>query len=68
VLKQAEALGVSGFARNLQDGSVEVVAEAAEGALADLEERLQEGPSFASVAGVEREAIAPRGAPGFHIR
>jgi len=68
VLRQADALGVSGFARNLQDGSVEVVAEAAEGVLGDLEERLREGPSFASVSGVEREAIAPRGAEGFHIR
>ena len=68
VLRQAGALGVSGFARNLSDGQVEVMAEGPEGALADLEERLREGPSFASVSGVEREEVAPRGDSGFHIR
>jgi acylphosphatase len=68
VLRQASALGVRGFARNLPDGEVEVVAEGPDEALADLEERLREGPSFASVSGVEREAVAPRGDSGFHIR
>jgi acylphosphatase len=68
VLRQASALGVSGFARNLPDGEVEVVAEGPESALADLEERLREGPSFASVSAVEREELAPRGDSGFHIR
>ena len=68
VLRQASALGVSGFARNLPDGDVEVVAEGRDEALADLEERLREGPSFASVSGVEREELPPRGGSGFHIR
>jgi acylphosphatase len=68
VLRQASALGVRGFARNLPDGEVEVVAEGPDEALAALEERLREGPSFASVSGVEREAVAPRGDSGFHIR
>jgi acylphosphatase len=68
VLRQAEALGLSGFARNRPDGSVEVVAEGADDALRDLEDRLREGPSFAAVDGVERESIAPRGQSGFHIR
>lgn len=68
VLREAGALGVSGFARNLPDGQVEVMAEGPEGALADLEERLREGPSFASVSGVEREEVAHRGDSGFHIR
>jgi acylphosphatase len=68
VLRQAGVLGVSGFARNLADGSVEVVAEGTEAALADFEARLREGPSFAGVENVEREAIAERGSSGFHIR
>ena len=68
VLRQAAALGVTGFARNRADGSVEVVAEAGEQALAGLEARLREGPSFSEVTGVEREAIAPRGDSGFHVR
>jgi acylphosphatase len=68
VLRQAEQLGLAGFARNRPDGSVEVVAEGTEDALRDLQDRLQEGPSFAAVHNVERESIAPRGQSGFHIR
>jgi len=68
VLRQAEALGLAGFARNRSDGTVEVVAEGAEDALGDLEDRLRQGPSFAVVDNVERESIAPRGQSGFHIR
>lgn len=68
VLRQADTLGVTGFARNRADGSVEVVAEGTEAALADLEGRLREGPAFAEVADVEREAIGPRGDAGFHVR
>jgi len=68
VLRQADALGVSGYARNRSDGSVEVVAEGSDAALADFETRLREGPSFADVAGVTCEAIAERGSGGFHVR
>jgi acylphosphatase len=68
VLRQADGLGLSGFARNRADGSVEVVAEGSGEALADLEARLREGPAFAEVTNVEREAIAERGSSGFHIR
>jgi acylphosphatase len=68
VLRQAEALGVAGFARNLPDGTVEVVAEGTDEAVGALEDRLRLGPSFAAVGTVGREAIAPRGDRGFHIR
>ena len=68
VLREAEGLGVSGFARNLPDGSVEVVAEGDDPVLLQLEERLRKGPSFAKVAAVERLDTAPRGGQGFHIR
>jgi acylphosphatase len=68
VLRLAEALGVSGYARNRADGSVEVVAEGDDGVLADFESRLREGPSFAEVTNVEREPIAERGVGGFDIR
>ncbi len=67
-LRLAEALGVAGFARNLADGRVEVVAEASEDVLADFEARLAEGPGFAQVDGVDRAPIASRGDQGFHIR
>lgn len=68
VHREAERLGVAGFARNLPDGRVEVVAEGTDDALAELEAKLKDGPAFSSVSGVERIAIAPRGDHGFHIR
>lgn len=68
VLRQAEVLGVSGYARNRSDGSVEVVAEGSDTALADFEARLRDGPTFAEVTGVTREAIRERSGGGFHIR
>ena len=68
VLQEAEALGVSGFARNRPDGSVEVVAEGSDEALHDLEARLRQGPAFARVTGLDRAPLAPRGDQGFHIR
>jgi acylphosphatase len=68
VLRHADALGVSGFARNRADGAVEVVAEGEDAVLATFEARLREGPAFAEVANVEREAIVERGSFGFDIR
>ena len=68
VLREAEEHGINGFARNLPDGRVEVVAEGPEEALARFEERLRQGPAFARVAGVERVDVPPRGDAGFHIR
>lgn len=68
VARLAGGLGVNGFTRNRADGTVEVVAEAEELALADLEAKLREGPAFARVEHVQREPITPRGDEGFHIR
>jgi acylphosphatase len=68
VLRQAEALDLTGFTRNLADGSVEVVAEGPEGRLRDLESRLHEGPAFSGVEAVEGEEIPSRGDLGFQIR
>jgi acylphosphatase len=67
-LQAAESLGVAGFARNLPDGRVEVVAEASDDVLAAFEEKLREGPSFSSVSDLDRAPIEPRGDRGFHIR
>jgi acylphosphatase len=67
-MKEAESLGVSGFARNLPDGRVEVVAEGAEDVLATFEARLREGPGFARVSGVVRAEMPARGSTGFHVR
>lgn len=64
----AESLGVNGFVRNLEDGRVEVVAEATDDILTQFEARLKEGPSFSSVSALDRTAIEPRGDRGFSIR
>ena len=68
VLREASALGVSGYARNLADGTVEVVAEGGEQELSALEAKLREGPAFARVSGVDRQPAGTRGDHGFHIR
>ena len=68
VLREAEGRQVTGYVRNLADGSVEVVAEGSDEGLKDLEGRLHEGPAFSHVDSVERESIASRGDLGFHIR
>jgi len=68
VRRQAEALGVTGYARNRPDGTVEVVAEGGDETLRDFEARLREGPDFASVRGVDRAPIEDRADAGFSIR
>lgn len=54
VWRQAERLKLRGFARNLADGSVEVVADGPDQELAQFEQALERGPSAARVAGVEK--------------
>ena len=68
VLHEARTLGVTGFARNLPDGTVEVIAEGSEEALAGFEVRLREGPAFSEVQALDREVVSPRADSGFHIR
>jgi acylphosphatase len=56
VARHARSLGIGGYARNLADGRVEVVASGGKAAaLARLEELLRAGPSYARVDGLERQ-------------
>jgi acylphosphatase len=56
VARHARALGLGGYARNLPDGRVEVVASEARGeALGRLEQLLREGPAHARVDRLERQ-------------
>jgi acylphosphatase len=55
VARHARGLGLAGFARNLPDGRVEVVATGDADGLARLEERLRAGPAHAKVETVERQ-------------
>jgi acylphosphatase len=52
-MREAERLALGGYARNLPDGSVEVVSQGPETALETLERLLRRGPSAARVEAVE---------------
>jgi acylphosphatase len=55
VVDKGLALGVTGWARNRWDGSVEVVAEAERSTLEELLRALQRGPRMSNVSKVEQE-------------
>jgi acylphosphatase len=66
---EARLLDLAGYARNLDDGSVEVVARGEREDLARLLEFLHNGPSLARVTGVEIESGDQSAAPSpFDIR
>ena len=70
VWRQATRLGVHGLARNLRDGSVEVIAEGSDSVLAELERLLGQGPPAADVQRVEKSQV-PHEVPilkGFDIK
>jgi acylphosphatase len=52
--REAEALGLRGWVRNLRDGAVEVHAAGSPEVLDDLEVRLARGPGHADVRQVRR--------------
>jgi acylphosphatase len=59
VARNATRLRVMGYARNLPDGSVEVVAVAPDGAcLAEFETLIGRGPEFAQVTSVDKGDIS----------
>jgi acylphosphatase len=70
VARHARNLGLTGYAANLADGRVEVLASGPPEALGRLEDVLRQGPAAARVTGVERgEAAEPAGPPsGFEVR
>jgi acylphosphatase len=59
--KEAERLGLAGVARNLPDGSVEVIARGAPEAVAELRQWLERGPSMARVDSVKELESQRRG-------
>ena len=65
----AEQYNIKGYARNLPDGNVEVVAEGDEGMLNDFIKRLKIGPPSARVTGVDiKWDDADSGFENFDIR
>ncbi len=61
---RARELGLTGAARNLPDGRVEVVAEGPTSAVEALIAFLHQGPPSARVAGVEVLDLEPTGETG----
>jgi len=66
--RAAHATGVTGWARNLDDGRVEVYANGTTEQLDDFEARLRLGPRFAEVRSVEASEVPVLELSGFHIR
>lgn len=69
---QAKRLGIAGYAKNLADGRVEVVAEGELGHVDKLLELLREEPSSADRPGSVDKVLPqygdPKGAQGFEER
>ncbi len=65
--RAASGLGLSGYARNLDDGSVEVYAVGPENHLEKLAGMLRHGPQWADVRGVEEQEAAVREYGTFRI-
>lgn len=67
-VRKARALGVMGWVRNADDGSVLVHAEGDETAVLELTAFLRQGPRGAGVAEVEVENVKPEGHEQFAVR
>ena len=64
----AQALGVRGWVRNVDDGSVEVYAAGTAAQLSDLAGLLWQGPRWAEVRGVDENEAAVEKHSGFSVR
>jgi acylphosphatase len=66
--QSARALGVRGWVRNDDDGSVEVYAVGTAAQLSDLAGLLWRGPRWAAVRGVDEAEAAIENHSGFSVR
>jgi acylphosphatase len=66
--QQAEELKISGWVRNCPDGRVEVHVEGDEAAVAQMLERLRQGPPAAKVEDVRTWDVEPCEFDGFEVR
>ncbi len=68
VEKHAQRIGLRGYAKNLGDGTVEVIASGTLDALQELEGLLRQGPRLALVSSVETETAPPGEYSQFRVR
>jgi acylphosphatase len=66
--RKAGSLGISGWARNREDGAVEVVAEGEPDAVEALVDYIRRGPGHAEVSDAEVTEEEPEGLSGFGTR
>lgn len=64
---RAESLGVTGWIRNLPDGSVEAVFEGADEQVQSMVEWCRRGPAGSAVEAVDVEREEPAGEAGFRV-
>ena len=67
VEREASAIGVGGWVRNNDDGSVEVLASGSNEQLARLRARLKDGPRASRVDEVQEVEEQEQNAPSFRI-
>lgn len=67
-LERARDLGLGGWVRNLDDGSVEVEAEGGAQQLTDLRLWCERGPTGAAVSGVSMTLLNITGQDWFEVR
>ena len=67
VKENADELGVRGYVRNMEDGSVEIVIEGRDERVNEMLARCKKGPSHSEVSEVEVEEIKHQGFDGFKV-
>ena len=66
--KVAEGLGLNGWVKNCDDGSVEIHAEGDKAKLEELIEWCRKGPALASVSNIDLNWVESEGLCSFDIR
>jgi len=67
IKKEADALGLKGFARNLSDGKVEVFVEGRDETVNDMIARCRKGPANSNIKSLEYEESKHQGFKDFKI-
>ena len=65
--KKTLELGLKGYAKNLENGNVEIVAEGDEEKIKELIDFIKKGPGIASVTGIQVEHKQPENFKTFEI-
>ncbi len=66
--KEAVARQISGWVRNMPDGSVYIEAEGEKEQLEQFIDWCETGPQWARVTDVQKQYVPPKGYSGFEIR